>query len=257
MIDALHISENSLKTTQQWINTISGNIANMQTPAYKKTDVNFVEMISAPITDAQELTSDNVQSNILGAQIGSTTVNFNQGQIKQTGNPMDVAINGGGFLEVTLPDGSLGYTRLGKLKLSADGDLALIDGSKLSSSISVPSNATKVMIAENGKLTAELDGGKEVVELGELALANIPSPEYLSHVGGGIYKVTPNSGDAVVGPAGQNGTGTIAQGYIEGANVDLIEEMSSLMVAQRAYQINARLLQVTDQVMETINNLRR
>lgn len=257
MIDALHISENSLKTTQQWINSISGNIANMQTPAYKRVDVNFVEMISTPASGGQEMMNENIRPEVLGAQMGSSTINFSQGQLKQTGNPLDVAINGNGFIEVMMPDGSLGYTRLGKLKVTPDGDIGLQDGSKLSASIAVPANATKVLISETGKVKAELDGGKETIEVGELMLASFANPEHLVPIGGGIFKASVSSGDAVMATAGENGTGSILQGHIEGANVDLIEEMSSLMVAQRVYQINARLLQVTDQVMETINNLRR
>lgn len=262
MIDALNISESGLHATQKWIDSISNNVANMQTVGYKKMSVNFSNMVNQPasagasVADSQESAAYGI-----GTQIVSVNSVFTSGSIKSTKNELDVAIQGNGFFEVIRSDGSFAYTRAGQFKINNEGVLSTIDGLPLSSDIRVPPDVTSIQIEANGRLNGHVAGTGEVIDLGELRVANVIDPHSLKSVGNGLYVSDRSMGDdanqITIESAGMNGTGQLLQGFLEMSNVDLIEEMSSLVLAQRAYQLNARIIQTADQVMETINNLRR
>lgn len=252
MLEILQISENGLKANQEWISSISHNVSNIQTPGYKKSIVNFGELVGASAIASESLNENQFQG--MGVEIESSMIDARRGDIKATGRLLDVAIEGEGFLELELEDGNYAYTRLGRLSLNQDGKIVTHDGLFLTSDISIPSGAKNVIISTSGAVTAELEAN-EIVELGQLNLVTFTAPEHLQSIGNERFLATSKSGEAeqVV----DTKAGGFMQGFLEMSNVDLIEEMSDLLIAQRAYQLNARLIQTADQILETINNLRR
>ncbi|MET4674925.1 MULTISPECIES: flagellar basal-body rod protein FlgG [unclassified Luteibacter] len=255
MIDALHIAASGLTSQQQQIDVISNNLANMQTPGYKRSRVAFADVSAMTPAQAHEGQATNEVGS--GTRITSTSPVMIDGTLQQTDNPLDIAIQGNGFLEVEGTDGDRIYTRAGQLKLDTEGYLATASGLRLSQGIQIPADATHLAIASNGEIRAQLTGDKDTTVIGNLELAAFAAPEALRSVGGNNFAATDTSGDATVGKPGEAGFGTLHQGYVEGSNVDLVGEMSTLVLAQRAYQLNARVLQASDQILDTINNLNR
>jgi len=256
MIDAIYIAASGLNSQQQQIDVISNNMANMQTPGYKRSRVAFTDVSALTPAQAQQgLAVNHVGS---GTQITETAPVMLDGTLQQTGNTWDIAIQGKGFLEIENGDSSDRlYTRAGQLKVDNDGYLATASGHRLAQSIQIPADAKHIVVASNGEIHAQLGSDGKDTLVGTLQLANFAAPEALRSVGGNNFTATPASGDPVVGKPGDAGFGTLTQGYVEGSNVDLVGEMSALVLAQRAYQLNARVLQASDQILDTINNLNR
>jgi flagellar basal-body rod protein FlgG len=248
MIESLYIGASGLHTQQTHLSVISNNVANLNTPAFKKDRPNFTELVQRSAT--------NGTSQGMGTAISWTEKMFQAGPLKKTNNELDVAIQGNGFLEVVLPDGGLAYTRAGGLALDHDGTLITADGLRLSSDVRVPADAQGITIHANGEVYARLPDGEEPLLLGQLELANFGNPSALEAIGDNLYGATERSGDAYYGIAGENGFGVLGQGYLEASNVDLVEELTDLVVAQRAYQVSARLVQASDQLLGITNDLR-
>lgn len=255
MIEALHIAASGLSSQQQQIDVISNNLANMQTPGYKRSRVAFADV--SALTPAQAREGQALNEVGAGTRIAVTAPVMLDGSMQQTDNPLDLAIQGAGFLELETAEGERVYSRAGQLKLDADGYLATSAGLRLAQHVQIPADATHLSIASNGEIRGQLPGDKETSVLGNLELASFAAPEALRSVGGNNFAPTDLSGDATVGKPGEAGFGTVHQGYVEGSNVDLVGEMSTLVLAQRAYQLNARVLQASDQILDTINNLNR
>jgi flagellar basal-body rod protein FlgG len=255
MIDALHIAASGLKGQQSQIDTISNNVANMQTPGYKQLRSSFAD--ASVITPAQ--VNDGLVPEHVGAgtEIVDTRSVFSQGTLRQTGNTWDLAIQGDGFFELVDDAGDHLYTRDGQLHVDAQGYLATADGHRLAQDLQIPPDAKNVTVDANGQVSAVLGSDSTTSVIGTLDLTTFASPEGLQAVGLGAYVPTQASGDPTVGKAGEGNVGTVVQGSLEGANVDMVDAMSSLMMAQRAYQLNARVLQAADQILDTINNLRQ
>jgi len=253
MIDALYISASGLRGEQKQIDVISNNVANLQTPGFKRSRVNFVDVATAAVAGPAipaEHRGD-------GTRIASTSAFFGAGELRPTNNPLDVAIDGDGFFEVEAADGRLLYTRDGQFRVDADGNLVTVQGMKLARGLQIPAGATDVRIAPNGVVSAVLAGDTARTELGTLELATFAAPDALESVGDNQFAATDAAGGPMYAQPGDTAVGRLQQGYVEGSNVDMIDEMSSLVLAQRAYQLNARVLQASDQILETINNLRR
>lgn len=255
MIDALYISASGLRSEQRQIDVISNNVANMQTPGFKRSRVNFVEVASASVAHGTTAADSGARGH--GTRIASTTTLFAPGDLRMTQNPFDLAISGNGFFELEDENGGLVYTRDGQFRLDAEGYLVSVHGSRLAHGFPLPADATDVRIAANGEVTARLAGDPEPILLGTIELANFAAPDVLTPLGNNRFGATDASGAASYGRPGEVGFGAVQQGYVEMANVEMIDEMSALVMAQRAYQLNARVLQASDQVLETINNLRR
>lgn len=255
MIDALHIAASGLDAQQRQIDALSNDLANMQTPGYKRSRVSFSDVSGLTAAVVQQgLHPDEVGS---GIRVTSTTPVMVDGTLQQTNNTWDLAIQGNGFFELRTADDERVYTRDGQFKVDADGYLATNAGLRLSQQIQVPADATHITLASNGEIHATLGSDKADAVIGTLELASFASPEALRSVGGNNFATTPDSGDAVMGKPGDAGFGNVTQGYVEGSNVDLVGAMSTLVLAQRAYQLNARVLQASDQILDTINNLNR
>jgi flagellar basal-body rod protein FlgG len=254
MIDALYISATGLRSQQAQIDTISNNVANMQTTGFKKSRVNFAE-IAGPATDATGAAQQESKGG--GSRVMSTLPIFSEGELRQTQNPTDLAITGNGFFEIENAQGEKVYTRSGQFRINSEGNLTSVNGLRLAQSIQIPPDAKSVLISSTGEITALLGADTTRTQIGSIELATFASPDALQASGDNNYVPTDASGAASMGKPGDTGFGTLQQGALEMANVDLIDEMSSLMMAQRAYQLNARVLQASDQILETINNLRR
>ncbi|MGH6883757.1 MAG: flagellar hook-basal body protein, partial [Hypericibacter sp.] len=170
---------------------------------------------------------------------------------------LDLAIQGQGFFEVERADGSLAYTRLGSLSLNDAGELTTADGLKLTHGVQIPSDAITVIVDKNGVVSAKVPDQAQAIELGQLELANFTNPEGLAQVGDGLYKSTDDSGEVFMSNPDENGVGVLRQGFLEASNVDFVEELVELSMAQRAYQMNARVLQAADEMLAEVNGLRR
>ncbi|UAA37599.1 flagellar basal-body rod protein FlgG [Paraneptunicella aestuarii] len=258
MIESLYIAETGMSSQQQLIDVISNNIANASTPGFKKSQVNFVDLVyqsNASQISAQQSTDN--KSNGAGVQIGSNILDFSVGELKQTLNPFDLAIQGNGFLEVTLENGDYAYTRAGRLRLDQDGYLVTKDGFRLSANIQLPPDAVDMQISPDGELSARLGQQGERVVLGNIELARFSNQEMLNSIGQNLFTGNDKTGDVFYGKPGQDGFGHIQQGMTEVSNVSMTEEMVNLMLAQRGYQLNARIIQISDQLLDTVNNLRR
>ncbi|CAH9051005.1 Flagellar basal-body rod protein FlgG [Pseudoalteromonas holothuriae] len=258
MIEALYIAETGMNSQQELIEVISNNIANVSTPGFKSSDVNFVDLVyqTNPSMQNTQL-SEQSQTQGIGVTTSEQMVNFERGDLKQTGNPFDIAINGNGFLAVETQNGELAYTRAGRLRVDESGYLVSSQGQKLSANIQLPPDVTSVTFTSSGAVLVRVDSSTQLVELGQLELVNFSNPQGLTRLGNNLYSATEQAGQPNFSTPGENGVGQIVQGFTELSNVSMNEEMVNLMLAQRGYQLNARIIQVSDQVLETINNLRR
>lgn len=256
MIDALFIAATGMKAEQTQIDNISNNLANINTNAYKKSRVGFEDLMYREMTSETSVI-DRMSGQMvagLGTSVSAVTRDFQAGDLKATQNPMDVAIDGAGFLEIALENGEYAYTRNGALKINQDGFLTTIDGKLLSSNIQIPSDATALKILQNGTVQANI--GTEEVEVGRLELASFTNVDNLRPIGEGLFAPTELSGPALYSEPGTNGTGATMQGFLEASNVNLVEEMLSLVVAQRAYEVNSQIVRASDEIMQINNNLR-
>ncbi|MCD6069493.1 MAG: Flagellar basal-body rod protein [Microvirga sp.] len=254
MIDALQIASSGLSANQVWLNTISNNVANMQTPGFKRGQVTFQNMVR-PVSSAAS--ADVSVASGAGVQLGEPTHLFTPGAMRETNRSLDLAIQGDGFFEITLATGETAYTRLGSFHVNAEGQLALPNGELLTSDIRIPPDAEGVRIESNGAVRVKLAQSSDYVDAGSIRIAKFAQPVFLEQIGGGLYAQTRQSGAASLIEPGQEAAGTLLTGHLELSNVDIVSEMTDLVMAQRAYQLNARLLQASDQILETINNLRR
>jgi flagellar basal-body rod protein FlgG len=259
MIDALHIASSGLRAQQEQLDVISNNIANMQTPGFKKTRVAFAEVAAqnGVPSDPSAPTSVGGATKPAGIAVTALSQDFSDGAVRVTGNPFDLAIRGAGLFEVIAANGERAYTRVGQLHLDAEGYLATVSGERLAQGVQVPPDAHNLQIDANGVVRAQVGSDPALTTLGQLELARFAQPEGLRAIGRGNYQATPEAGEVTLARPGENGAGTVLQGYVELANVDMVDEMTALVLAQRAYQLNARILQASDQILETINNLRR
>lgn len=251
MIDAISIANSGLAANQKWLDTISSNISNMQTMGYKKESAQFSNLI------ATNNINNAISQQGIGVSLENTYTDFKNGDVQTTNQPYDFAIQGKGFFEVEQPDGSLAYTRIGQFHVNAEGQLALANGQVLTADIRIPADVERVNLAADGTLSGKVIGTGEELELGKIELVNFNNDSQLKKMGNGLYLPTQLSGEPQYDEMNTEGMGTVLQGHLEMSNVDLVSEISNLIMAQRAYQLNARVLQAGDQIMETINNLRR
>lgn len=262
MSDALYIGATGMHAQQAHVDAIANNLANVNTLGFKKTRVSFSDMVVsgtlvAGRPGAGEADAFVNASTGAGVQAVAFARVFAGGEVKKTDAPLDVAIAGDGFLELAMPDGSRAYARGGSLKVNADGLLATQAGIPLKPNLAVPDNAEAILISAAGRVQARVPGQVAPVDLGQLELVRFANAQGLLAQGGNVYRSTEASGDAIGGRAGEYGMGTLAQGFLEGSNVKLVEEMVDLMVAQRAYEASVKVVQAADEMLGMINGLRR
>lgn len=260
MLDSLYIGATGMQAQQMNIDTVANNLANVNTAGFKRGRIDFEDLLYRTVATAGMTTSGQalaLNKMGMGTAIASTSKVFTEGDIKKTGEPLDLAINGQGFFEISMPDGSLSYTRNGAFQLNADGVLVTRDGQPLNTSIQVPVDMTSLRVDPDGRVFATVAAEKLPVELGQIELISFQNPAGLSAVGDNLFVTTDRSGGAVVSRPGENGVGVLSQGYLESSNVRLIDEMIGLIVAQRAYEINAKVVQASDELLNISNSLYR
>ncbi|MGH7081331.1 MAG: flagellar basal-body rod protein FlgG [Acetobacteraceae bacterium] len=258
---ALDIAATGMQAQQTNVEVISNNIANMTTTGYKRQRAEFQDLIYQNLRVAGSNSSD--QSTIVpsGAQIGLGVKTAgvyridDQGSLQQTGNSLDLAIQGNGYFQVTLPSGQTAYTRDGTLSLAPDGTIVTADGYVVQPGIAIPSNATAVTINTSGQVQVTLDGQTAPQTLGQLQLAVFPNDNGLTAEGSNLFLQSAASGDPVSGTPGAPGFGTTMQGFLEASNVNVVSEITNLITAQRAYEMNSQVITAADQMLSTLTNL--
>jgi flagellar basal-body rod protein FlgG len=260
MLRALYSAAAGMQSQQMNLDVISNNLANVNTTGFKKSKIEFQELLYETTRAAG---SDQGNGNLLpsGIQVGqgsrpvATSKIFTTGDLTQTGAQLDVAVQGDGFFEVQRSDGTLAYTRDGALKTSADGRIVTSDGLPLQGGFQpVPSGTTNITISSNGQVTYTTASGATTFRV---QLVRFNNPSGLSSLGNNLYQETPASGTPELGNPGDNGFGTLNQGYLEMSNVQVVEEMVNLILAQRAYEVNSKAVQASDEMMQESNNLHR
>jgi flagellar basal-body rod protein FlgG len=260
MLRSLWISKTGMEAQQLQLDNISHNLANVATNGYKKSHAVFEDLIYQNMRQSGSASSDQTQLPT-GLQVGlgvrpvATARDFTQGSLQQTGNTLDVAISGNGFLQVTMPDGTTGYTRDGDMKLDAQGQMVTNNGFVIQPGITIPPNAQSISIGADGTVTATLPGTATPSTLGQLQLANFANPGGLDPKGGNIYAETAASGSPTAAAPGTNGLGRLQQGFVETSNVNVVEELVSMISTQRAYELNSKAIQTSDQMLQRLGQL--
>jgi flagellar basal-body rod protein FlgG len=258
MNDSLYIAATGMQAQQLNVDTISNNLANVNTTAYKRARVDFQDLLYREVGRSSPLLGADAASRYgSGVAVAGTPKSFVDGDLKQTGGPLDVAIRGAGFFEVQLPDASRAFTRNGALQVNRDGALVTSDGFPLMPQMQIPTDATAVAIDATGNVTATVPGESQPVAVGQLELARFVNPAGLNAQGANLYLATEKSGDPITGKPGEDGFGTLSQGFLESSNVKLVDELVSLVLAQRAFEVNARAVQASDELLSLVNSLRR
>lgn len=262
MLRSLYTSASGMLANQLYVDSISNNLSNVNTTGYKKSKVEFQDLLYQTMVEPGSTTADGVRlPGSLQVGLGVKTVgnvrSFEQGSLTQTGNPLDMAIEGDGFFVVKTANNGTAYTRDGSFKVNADGLLVTADGNYLDPQIEIPANASSIGVGVDGTISAVLQGDSQAIELGRVELATFVNPAGLKSMGQNLYQESVASGRPNVGMPGENGAGTIAGQYLESSNVQLVDEMVSLIVAQRAYEISSKSIAVSDEMLQTANNLKR
>ena len=260
-IKALHTAATGMATQEANVNTISNNLANVKTIGHKRERAESEDLLYQTIRYPGARSSNNTLYST-GIQVGSGSKisaikrEFSQGSPKITEGPFDLMLKGDGFFGVILPDQTMKFTRDGAFKVSAQGEIVNNSGFLLAPGFNVPQGTTNVNIAPNGNISAYVQGQKDAVELGSIPVFTFTNPGGLSAEGGNLFRVTEGSGDPVQNTAGQGSAGTIRQGALENSNVSVMKEMTELITAQRAYEMNSKVMKVADEMLQTVNNIR-
>jgi flagellar basal-body rod protein FlgG len=260
MLRSLWISKTGMEAQQLQLDNISHNLANVATNGYKKSHAVFEDLIYQNLRQSGSATSDQTQLPT-GLQVGlgvrpvATARDFTQGSLQQTGNTLDVAVSGNGFLQVTMPDGTTGYTRDGSLKMDAQGQIVTNNGYVVQPGITIPATAQSISVGADGTVSVTLPGTATPSTLGQLQLANFANPGGLDPKGGNLYAETAASGTPTSAVPGTNGLGTLRQGFVETSNVNVVEELVSMISTQRAYELNSKAIQTSDQMLQRLGQL--
>jgi flagellar basal-body rod protein FlgG len=259
MIDSLYIGATGMNAQQLNIDTVANNLANVNTSGFKRSRAEFAELVyrNVPLAGAANGGAAAAGRLGMGTAVSGNAKMFAAGEIKKTGETFDLAINGAGFFELVLPDGSLAYTRNGAFRLDGEGFVASADGYRLSAQLHVSPDAQQLRIAADGTVFARLPDEANESEIGRIELASFANPAGLGSLGDNLYAPTEQSGAASPGTPGDGGRGSLQQGFLEGSNVKLIDELLGLILAQRAYELNAKVVQASDELLGMANNLHR
>lgn len=258
MNGVFYIGATGLDTQQRALEIVANNIANLNTPAFKQSHAQFSQLMAA---NTAQTTDTRGQSSILqpvfqGVKLDAPAVDFTQGTLNQTGEQLDIAIDGAGFIELMAPNGQTALWRGGSLVVNPDGYLSAANGMPLQAMISVPRDASSLNISLDGRVTATVEGTSEPLALGQIELVQDVDPSSLTAMTGGLY-VPASEADLVRTEAGVDGAGRLVQGAVETSNVDLAREMVTLLMMQRSYSANAQIVQAGDQLMSIANELKR
>lgn len=243
------------------LDNVANNLANSSSAGFRKRRLQFEDLlyqnVVMPGTASTQQTTVAAGLQVgLGSRSAASEIVQTQGDFSQTGNSLDLAINGQGFFEVTLPSGETAFTRSGAFHLDAQGNIVTADGTLMAPTITIPPNATSVTIGQDGTVSVTTAGQTAAQQVGTIQLVLFPNPGGLNSIGKNLFLQTTASGDPIVGtPGGTEGLGTIQQGYLEQSNVDVVEEFIQMIVAQRSYEASSRVVQAADEMFQGVNNL--
>lgn len=260
MINSLWIAKTGMSAQQTQLDVISHNLANVSTTGFKRNSAVFEDLIYQNLRQVGSNTTEQSQLPTglhlgLGVRTVATSRHFTQGSLQQSSNSLDVAINGNGFFEVQLPDGTIGYTRDGSFQLDAQGRMVTSGGLPVANGITVPQGATSISISETGVVSATIAGNAQPQQLGQLAMSSFINAAGLQPVGQNMYKESAASGPPQQGQPGTNGLGVIKQGFLETSNVNVVEELVTMIQTQRAYEMNSKAIQTSDQMLAKLSQL--
>ncbi len=261
MLRSLYTAATGMQANQLYVDNISNNLSNVNTTGFKKSKLEFEDLMYQTLVPPGGSNADGAKSPAgiqvgLGVKSSADEKIFTQGEMVQTSNPLDLAIQGDGFFQVQLPSGEIAYTRAGTFKTSADGTIVTSQGYPIEPPLVVPDGATNITIDGTGKVSVTLNDSGATEEIGQMQIVKFVNEGGLSSMGQNLYTATPATGDPEVDMPGQNGLGTVSQGYTESSNVQLVEEMVNMIVAQRAYEISAKAIQTSDSMLQMANQLK-
>jgi len=261
MIRALYSAGSGMSAQQMNVDNIAHNLANANTTGFKMRRTEFQDLLYQTVVQpgaaasGQSVVPSGLQLG-LGSRPAANEIIFAQGDFQQTNNPLDLVIQGRGFFQVRRPNGDMAYTRSGAFHLDRDGNVVTLNGDALDPQLTIPAEAQSITIAGDGTVSYALPGQTSSQVAGQLQLANFANPGGLNSIGNNLYTPTDASGDATVGnPGGQEGLGTLQQGYLEGSNVSVVEEFVNLIVSQRAYEASSKVVKAADEMYQQVNNL--
>lgn len=262
MMRSLNTAGAGMVAQQHNLDIIANNLANVNTTAFKQQRAEFQDLMyqvyraSGAPTGGSATQPQAVQIG-LGSRFSASSTSFGHGSMQPTGNPFDIAINGEGFFGIQRPDGTIGYTRDGSFKRDSTGRLVTSDGYPLESDITIPADATAISIAPNGAVSANLAGQQEPTQLGQIQLVIFANPAGLTRVGQNLYMAGGGSGEPVTSTPGEGGAGSLQSSFLESSNVQVVEEMVRMILAQRAYEINSKAIQTADDMLGVLSALKR
>jgi flagellar basal-body rod protein FlgG len=260
MMRSLWVAKSGMEAQQTQLDHISNNLANSSTNGYKQSHAVFEDLIYQNLRQSGANTSDQTQLPT-GLQVGlgvrpvATSREFSQGNLQQTSNSLDVAIQGQGFFQITMPDGTTGYTRDGAFKLNAQGQIVTNNGYLVQPGITVPGQSTGLTIGTDGTVTVLVPGTTNPQNLGQLQLANFTNPAGLDPKGQNIFAETLASGQPTSSVPAANGMGSISQGFVETSNVNVVQELVTMIQTQRAYELNSKAIQTSDQMLQKLGQM--
>jgi len=263
MFRALYTAATGMSAQQLNLDNVANNLANASTAGFRKRRVQFQDLLYqnmiVPGSAATQQTTVAAGLQVgLGTRSAATEIIQSQGDFSQTGNPLDVTIKGQGFFQVKLASGETAYTRGGAFHLDAQGNLVTADGDPLEPAITIPQDATAVSIGSDGTVTVTQPGQNQAQQVGQIQLAMFPNPGGLNSVGKSLFLSTTASGDAIVGtPGGAEGLGALEQGVLEQSNVNVVEEFIQMILAQRSYEANSRVVRAADEMFQDVNSMTR
>lgn len=263
MFRTLNTAASGMIAQQMNLDNIANNLANASTAGFRKRRLQFQDLLYQNLvmpgsaSTQQTIYTTGLQVG-LGARSSASEMIQTQGDFEQTGNQLDLAIQGNGFFQVQLPTGQLAYTRSGSFQVNAQGNVVTSDGYLIQPAISIPNNATSITIGTDGTVTVAIPGQQQAQQVGQIQLATFPNPGGLNSTGQNLLLPTTASGDAILGtPGGSEGMGTIQQGVLEQSNVNVVEEFIEMILAQRSYESNSKVVQAADQMFQDVNAMSR
>lgn len=260
MINSLWIAKTGMEAQQMQLDVISNNLANSSTNGFKRANAVFEDLMYQNLRQTGSNSSEQSQLPTglqvgLGVRTVATSRSFSQGALQQSGNKLDVAVQGNGFFQVTMPDGTTNYTRDGSFQVDSQGRLVTATGLPIANGVTVPANATGIAIAGDGTVTAQIPGTTTPQAIGTIALASFINPAGLDPKGQNLFAESPASGQPNSGTPGSNGLGSLMQGFVETSNVNVVQELVTMIQTQRAYEMNSKAIQTSDQMLQKLAQL--
>ena len=258
-MQSLWIAKTGLDAQQTRMSVISNNLANVNTNGFKRGRAVFEDLLYQNVQQAGAATSQDTENPVglalgTGARVVATEKNFQQGGSVDTGNPLDILVEGRGFFQILMPDGDQAYTRDGSFKIDSEGRLVTANGYEVQPAISIPDGVETISVSGDGIVEAKLPGQPDPIQLGTMQIADFINPAGLQAQGQNLFKETAASGTPQLGTPGLDGLGNLVQGSLEGSNVNVVEELVSMIGTQRAYEMNSKAISVGDQMLQYLNN---